>query len=99
MGSQRIKRLRGTIFGYFIFRSCLCSAERDRRESNILSAIRAFDKRIAMGPTKQDLDLMIAVRTQASQGHIATPDALRPEPLLRRLDLGLTDWIFGSEII
>ena len=99
MGSQRIKRLRGTIFDYFIFGSCLCSAERDRRESNILSTIRAFDKRIAVGPTGQDFNLMVAIGAQAGQSYAAAPGALRPEPILLRLNLGITDWIFSSDIV
>lgn len=99
MGSQRIKRLRNTTFDYFIFGSCLCSAERDRRESNILSTIRTFDKRIAVGPTGQDFNLMVAIGTQAGQRYAAAPGALRPESILLRLNLGISDWIFSPDIV
>ena len=99
MGSQRIKRLRGTIFDYFIFESCLCSAERDRRKSNSLSAIRAFDKRVAVGPAGEDFDFVVTIGTQPSQSYVAAPGAFCPELILFCLNLGITNWIFSSDIV
>ena len=99
MGSQRIKRLRGTIFSYFIVGSCLCSSERDRWESDILSAIWTFDKRITVGPAEQDFNLMVAIRAQASQSYVAALGTFCAEPDLICLDLGITDRVFGSYIV
>ena len=42
---------------------------------------------------------MVAIGTQAGQRYAAAPGALRPEPILLRLNLGITDWIFGSDIV
>lgn len=99
MESQRIKRLRGTIFSYFIVGSCLCYTERDGWKSNILFTIRAFDKRIAVDRTGQDFNLMAALGTQAGHCYTAVPSTFGPEPILLRFDSGVTIRIFFLDLI
>ena len=77
----------------------LCHAEGNRREPNGLSAVRTFDKRVAVSPTEQDFDLVVTVRTKTGQSHIAVSGTLRPELILLRLDLCITVRIFDSDIV
>lgn len=99
MGSQRIKRLRGTIFDYSVFRSRSCHAEGDGRESNLLTAVGAFKKRIAMDPAEQNLDFVFTIGTKPGHCHTAVPSTFGPELFLLRFDFSVTIRIFFLNVV